>query len=519
MIPLNLKLSNFTSYGENPPELNFTKFQLAAISGLNGAGKSSLLDSITWCIWGTSRAGDSADELIRLGQNEMQVEFSFELDGNQFTVKRKRSKKSGGHTALELWSASNNLTEGTIKATQQKIIDALHLSYETFTNSAFLRQGHADEFTTKGPTDRKRILADILGLDHYDKLEGRAKEKAKEAQTKLTLLEYQVLEIEAELSQKEEREKKLSVIKKQGEEIQQQLKELEKLIKTIEDEKQIVHTKVRSLEEQKERYQALKQELQELRAQIQLKQKAQEEYKLLLTRKTEVEENFQKIQALEKQKQQLEQKRSQLIKAKDELVQIEKQINEREVKRTEAINKIELQIKQLETENQQYLSQIETLKKDKSICPTCGQPIGTEKNKKLIEDNQKLADANEQQLKQLKTTLEKYQSIVLPEYKLAKQKEEEIKILEQETKDYEEITTQLISLEKYKDLYLKLQQAKVAVKTHEEAISDLEKMYLIKQKELEKAVDFEKELQLFLEKLFQIEQKLEALILNLFLSF
>src|ERR1051326_5231313 len=134
MIPTKLKLSNFTSYGENTPELDFTKFHLAAISGTNGAGKSSILDSITWCVWGWSRAGDSADQLVRLGQNEMYVEFSFDLDGHEFTVKRRRSTKGGGSTALEFWSGTHNLTEGTIKATQQKIIDTLHLTFETFTN-------------------------------------------------------------------------------------------------------------------------------------------------------------------------------------------------------------------------------------------------------------------------------------------------------------------------------------------------------------------------------------------------
>ena len=194
MIPVNLKLSNFTSYGADVPKLEFTKFHLAAVSGQNGAGKSSLLDSITWCVWGVSRLGDSSDQLVHLGQTQMWVEFSFKLDEHTFTIRRQRVLKSGGSTSLELLSNSSakggtqhNLTEGTIKATQQKITDILHLSYETFVNSAFLRQGHADEFTTRGPSDRKRILADILGLSHYDELEEKSKEKAKEAQSKLQL--------------------------------------------------------------------------------------------------------------------------------------------------------------------------------------------------------------------------------------------------------------------------------------------------------------------------------------------
>ncbi len=85
MIPVKLKLSNFTSYGESVPDLDFTKFKLAAISGLNGAGKSSLLDAVTWCIWGASRAGDSADALIHLGSDDMSVEFNFQLDGHIYS--------------------------------------------------------------------------------------------------------------------------------------------------------------------------------------------------------------------------------------------------------------------------------------------------------------------------------------------------------------------------------------------------------------------------------------------------
>ena len=239
MIPVLLKLSNFTSYGEKPPSLDFTKFKLAAISGPNGAGKSSLLDAITWCLWGTSRAGDSSDDLVRLGTDKMHVEFSFELDGNLYTIKRARSKKSGGITTLEVWSGTyknpetHNLTEGTIKTSQQKIIDILHLTYETFVNSSFIRQGHADEFTTKGPTERKKILADILGLNHYDKLEEKAKEKTKESGTQISVLEFRILEIEAELSQKEQREKDFTNAQSQVSSFEKEIKLLETQIKIL----------------------------------------------------------------------------------------------------------------------------------------------------------------------------------------------------------------------------------------------------------------------------------------------
>lgn len=509
MIPTLLKVSNFTSY-TNPPDLDFTKFKLAAISGLNGAGKSSLLDAITWCLWGTSRAGDSADPLVHTGEEQMQIEFSFELDSHTYTVKRLRNKKGGGSTSLELWSNSHNLTEGTIKATQEKIINTLHLSFETFTNSAFLRQGHADEFTTKGPTDRKRILADILGLSHYDELEEKAKEKTKEIQTKLTLLDYQLLEIEAELSQKEEREQSLTKIEEEGRQTQKELRDKETEIKVIEEKKKEIEKKIDSLRESQERFNALKKELEDLKAQISLKEISLKEYQEVLSRKREIEENYNNLKKLEGEKKVLEVKRSELIKVKDELVGVQKQLVERENKRTEAISKVELQIKELQTQNNEQGEKIKLLQDKKDICPTCGQPIRLEINKELIAKSEKLVKENSQKIKKLAQTIEKYQSAVLPEESQAKVKQAEVTALEEETKNWDEINSQIVRINHYSDKYLKLSQAEVGVKTHTETVTDLEKISLVKEKELTLSKKYDQDLEVSLEQLREVERELQA---------
>ena len=54
MIPIRLTISGFLSYREKA-EIDFTTFDLACISGPNGAGKSSLLDAITWALFGQAR--------------------------------------------------------------------------------------------------------------------------------------------------------------------------------------------------------------------------------------------------------------------------------------------------------------------------------------------------------------------------------------------------------------------------------------------------------------------------------
>lgn len=519
MIPINLKLSNFTSYGSNPPELDFTKFKLAAISGLNGAGKSSLLDSVTWCLWGTSRAGDSADELIHLGTQEMSVDFSFELDDHIYTVKRKRVKKGGGSTSLELWSgdlsthsirSGHNLTEGTIKSTQQKIIDTLHLTFETFTNSAYLRQGHADEFTTKGPTERKKILADILGLDHYDLLEESAKEKAKDIQTRLTLLEYQFLEIETELSQKEEREKSLKLAEEEAKKAEKELAGLELVIKSIKEKEQQINLQVKSLEEKKEQLEKISKELSDIKIKIDLNQKSQQEYQGVLQQKQQIEENYQKLLSLLEIKKSLDEKRSELIAIKDELVVIQKIINTRENNRKDAVTKLELQIAEIQSKNNTLQQQNEQLQNKKNLCPTCGQIINAEKNEQIISSNLKKIAKSMEEINSLQKTIDKYQSVILPELQQAQQKEKIISSLEEETKSYFKVSEEVQKLTIFTEKFTKLQQAITGIKTHQDSLVDLQKIYEDRKKQIVQDENALKQLQIIEQDLLKIRNELTA---------
>ena len=90
MIPIRLELKNFLPY-RVPDAIRFDGIALACLTGANGAGKSSILDSITWALWGYARAKRD-DDLIHQGQTEMQVQFDFEQDGVLYRVIRKRVK-------------------------------------------------------------------------------------------------------------------------------------------------------------------------------------------------------------------------------------------------------------------------------------------------------------------------------------------------------------------------------------------------------------------------------------------
>ena len=200
MIPQTLLLRNFMCYRDELPPLDFAGIQIACLSGENGAGKSALLDAMTWALWGEARL-KSDDDLIALGAQEMEVDFTFLLDGQDYRVIRKRSKvRKTGQSWLDFQVRSNGswkaLTGATIRETQQSIVSTLRMDYDIFANSAYLRQGHADEFTKKEPGRRKQVLADILGLNVYEQLETASKERARGVDGQLKGLEGQIGELQ-----------------------------------------------------------------------------------------------------------------------------------------------------------------------------------------------------------------------------------------------------------------------------------------------------------------------------------
>ena len=198
MIPEYLELENFMCYRGEARRLSFDGLHVACLSGENGAGKSALLDAITWAVWGSARTSD--DDLIAQGATEMRVEFGFCLNDQQYRVARRRErgrttrsgKTSAGRSSVsfQLWRDGHwkAIGDGTISETNRAIIRTLGMSYETFINTSFLMQGRADEFTRKTPSERKAVLGEMLELAIYDDLAKAARDHARELSSTVLVL-------------------------------------------------------------------------------------------------------------------------------------------------------------------------------------------------------------------------------------------------------------------------------------------------------------------------------------------
>jgi exonuclease SbcC len=238
MIPVHLSLSGFLSY-RSPVDLDFTGFSLACVSGSNGAGKSSLLDAITWALFGQARGRDESVVNTNEEVKRAEVIYDFQYEENLYRVQRIKPK--GKTESLDFFVRYVNaedgggwksLTEKSINATEAKIRQTLRMDYETFTNASFFLQGRADQFAQQRPGERKRILSNILGLDIWEEYRQRAADRRKAAEDEVLMLRTRVTEIDDELDEEDARKLKLSELTASLESISRQRADQDSIVQT-----------------------------------------------------------------------------------------------------------------------------------------------------------------------------------------------------------------------------------------------------------------------------------------------
>jgi exonuclease SbcC len=407
MIPVKLSMRNFMCYRDNVPPLYFDGIHLACLSGDNGNGKSAIIDAMTWALWGKART-NSDDDLIHTRQMEMEVEFDFTVGQQLYRIIRKRSRPkrrgSPGQPVLEFQISTGNgfrpITGNSIAQTQQKIIDILHIDYDTFINSAYLRQGHADEFTRQAPAKRKEVLSNILGLSRYDELEEQAKELAKKQETEKAQLESTIIDISDEIAQKPTYEAELEQAQGELSRIAEITREKEAGLNQLRQKREALENKKAQLDELETRISHTIRDLERWEEQVRQLQSRIKEYEEVIGRRATIEEGFAQFTKARQRNEELDQKFRQSVNLERQRTQLDTRIKEagqslntehavvqREISNLEVktqklpelknqLNQVQMQIRQLaesettlrqkEQANQELQAQINYLESEKS---------------------------------------------------------------------------------------------------------------------------------------------------------
>ena len=383
MIFTRLKLTNFKSHQNTI--IGFNK-GISVIVGENGAGKSTILEAISFALF-KQHTAKKIDDLVRNNANTMSVELQFISNGKEYRIVRE--KKSNLKSSLYAKTSSDSgfmhICSGD-KEVNNEIRQILDIDSDLFLNAIYIRQGEIAELVDKSSSEKKQLIAKLLGIDSLEKAWKNLLPFINNYELKLSELEGKLYNSKELKEDYERKMKELEEIKVKGHELEGQINDVNNSLSEISSSK-------RDMETEKEIYEKLVNNMQTEEANL-LK---------LEENKRNVQENLDKIREAEEQIKRLEKYVSKL----DVYLDFEKSV---------------VSIQNLKEEEKQIEDKLDSIAQQKEIV----------KDKK--EEYDKFLQSNEQ-IEQLDSQKISYEKDLAAMAKLEQEKKDLLRSIEDERND------------------------------------------------------------------------------------
>lgn len=147
----------------------------------NGSGKSSLLSTVTYALYGVTPNGLKADAVInKNAKKNLAVILEFEKDNVPYRIERYR-KHSKYKNTVKFYQGETDLTQKSVADTDKKILSVFGIDYLTYMNSIMYGQGDVEIFAKTTDKGKKEILENLADISIYRYAQDIAKDKAKQA--------------------------------------------------------------------------------------------------------------------------------------------------------------------------------------------------------------------------------------------------------------------------------------------------------------------------------------------------
>jgi exonuclease SbcC len=177
MIPIQLTLEGLYSYQERQKIdfENLTQAGLFGIFGSVGSGKSSILEAISFALYGETERLNSRDKraynMMNLKSNKSYIEFDFiNFENKKFRATRefKRNSKNFEDVKTPTVTFYEWKNENWIPLEHSNAEKLIGLSYANFKRTIIIPQGQFKEFLELGATDRTNMMKEIFSLQRFD---------------------------------------------------------------------------------------------------------------------------------------------------------------------------------------------------------------------------------------------------------------------------------------------------------------------------------------------------------------
>ena len=142
----------------------------------NGAGKSSITDALSWCLFGSTARGETGDKIINNTAKSAVVAVTLESEGNTYTISRHRKDKKNKNRLL-VFQGETDLTLGTDKETQERVNTIIGCDQKVFNAAIYQGQEKIPDLPNFTDKQLKELVEETAGINVLQECYAKAREK------------------------------------------------------------------------------------------------------------------------------------------------------------------------------------------------------------------------------------------------------------------------------------------------------------------------------------------------------
>jgi DNA repair exonuclease SbcCD ATPase subunit len=182
-----IRWKNFLSTGTQYTEVDFTKNKTNLIVGTNGAGKSTVLDALTFALFGKPFRKINKPQLVNsVNEKDCKVEVEFSIGNTEWKVIRGIKP-----TLFEIWRNDTALDQSSAALDQQKWLEqnVLKMNYKSFTQIVILGSSTFVPFMQLSAAHRREVIEDLLDIKIFSSMNMVIKEKIRQTKEEIKVYE------------------------------------------------------------------------------------------------------------------------------------------------------------------------------------------------------------------------------------------------------------------------------------------------------------------------------------------
>jgi len=234
-----LKWKNFLSTGNNWSSLDLVKNSTTLVVGSNGAGKSTMLDALSFALFGKAHRNISKPQLVNsINNKNCVVEITFTALGSDFRIVRGIKPN-----IFEIWKGETMINQSSHAKEYQKILEQniLKLNHKSFHQIVVLGSSSFIPFMQLSAQNRRDVIEDLLDINVFSKMNSILKEKTSLLKDQIKDVTHQHTVTSTKIDAQKKYIKDVKAINKE------QRKEKLKLISDFQDEIKTLHGKNQEL--------------------------------------------------------------------------------------------------------------------------------------------------------------------------------------------------------------------------------------------------------------------------------